>query len=153
AVLAMGHQLYAIALAPVTARGAWVGAAGVTRPFDRGTAEMLGGLTRSDVIIIAPDTAIAAATTSDSLAATLALHAARTDSATEMRVGNGRYRVAAATMAPGVTVLFIRDLGRELALVPRLRRVLTASGALALAVALLLGAVLASRITAPVRTL
>ncbi|HZS58911.1 MAG TPA: ATP-binding protein, partial [Gemmatimonadaceae bacterium] len=153
AVLASGHQLYAIALAPVTAHGAWVGAAGVTRPFDRGTAEMLGGLTRSDVIIVAPDTAIAGATTSDSLAAALALRVSRTDSGDEMRIGNGRYLVAAAKMAPGVTVLFIRDLGRELALVPRLRRVLTASGALALAVALLLGAVLASRVTAPVRTL
>jgi signal transduction histidine kinase len=61
--------------------------------------------------------------------------------------------VAAASLGPGATALFVRDLGRELALVPRLRRVLTASGALALAVALLLGAVLASRITAPVRTL
>jgi signal transduction histidine kinase len=153
AVLADGHQLYAVALAPVTVRGAWVGAAGVTRPFDRGTAEMLGGLTRSDVVLVTPDTAIAGATTSDSLGRALALRAARTDSVAEIRVGNGRYLVASASLGPGATALFVRDLGRELALVPRLRRVLTASGALALAVALLLGAVLASRITAPVRTL
>ena len=153
AVLADGHQLYAVALAPVTVHGTWVGVAGVTRPFDRGTAEMLGGLTRSDVVLVTPTGAVAGATMSDSLAGALALRSARTDSVAVVSVGRGRYLVATASLGPGATALFVRDLGRELALVPRLRRVLTASGALALAVTLLLGAVLASRITAPVRTL
>jgi signal transduction histidine kinase len=153
AVVSDGHALYAVALAPVTVRGNWVGAAGVTRPFDRGTAEMLGGLTRSDVVLVAPGDVIAGATTSDTLASALALRAARGDSVVEERVGKGRYLLVAAPLAPGTTVLFVRDLTRELALVPRLRRVLAATGAMALAVTLVLGAVLAGRVTAPVRTL
>ncbi len=153
AVLADGKQLYAVALAPVTVRGAWVGAAGVTRAFDRGTAETLAGLTRSDVVLVAPDEAIAGATMNDTIAGALARRAVRGDSVAEARIGDDRYLLAAAPLGSGATVLFVRDLGMELALVPRLRRVLTASGALALAIALLLGAVLASRVSKPVRTL
>jgi signal transduction histidine kinase len=153
AVLADGNQLYAVALAPVTARGVWVGAAGVTRPFDRGTAETLAGLTRSDVVLVPPSGAIAGTTMSDKIAGALALHVTPGDSVAEERIGDGRYLLAAAPLGSGATVLFVRDLGQELALVPRLRRVLTASGALALAIALLLGAVLASRVSRPVRTL
>jgi signal transduction histidine kinase len=153
AVVADGRSLHAVALAPVVVRGTWAGAAGVSRPFDRDMAETLAGLTRSDVVLVAPGGVVAGATVADTLADALALRAARADSVSEVRIGSGRFLVAAAPLAPGAKVLFVRDLGRELALVPRLRRVLAASGALALAVTLLLGAVLAGRVTAPVRTL
>jgi signal transduction histidine kinase len=153
AVVADGRSLHAVALAPVIVRGTWAGAAGVSRPFDRDMAETLAGLTRSDVVLVAPGGVVAGATVADALADALALRAARADSVSEVRIGSGRFLVAAAPLAPGAKVLFVRDLGRELALVPRLRRVLAASGALALAVTLLLGAVLAGRVTAPVRTL
>jgi signal transduction histidine kinase len=153
AVVADGRSLHAVALAPVVVRGTWAGAAGVSRPFDRDMAETLAGLTRSDVVLVAPGGVVAGATVSDTLADALARRAARADSVSEVRIGSGRFLVAAAPLAPGAKVLFVRDLGRELALVPRLRRVLAASGALALAVTLLLGAVLAGRVTAPVRTL
>jgi signal transduction histidine kinase len=153
AVVADGRSLHAVALAPVVVRGKWAGAAGVSRPFDRDMAETLAGLTRSDVVLVAPGGVVAGATMGDTLADALALRAARGDSVSEVRIGSGRFLVAAAPLAPGANVLFVRDLGRELALVPRLRRVLAASGALALAVTLLLGAVLAGRVTAPVRTL
>ncbi|HTA74080.1 MAG TPA: ATP-binding protein [Gemmatimonadaceae bacterium] len=153
AVVADGRSLHAVALAPVVVRGTWAGAAGVSRPFDRDMAETLAGLTRSDVVLVAPGGVVAGATMGDTLADALALRAARADSVSEVRIGSGRFLVAAAPLAPGAKVLFVRDLGRELALVPRLRRVLAASGALALAVTLLLGAVLAGRVTAPVRTL
>ena len=153
AVVADGRSLHAVALAPVVVRGTWAGAAGVSRPFDRDMAETLAGLTRSDVVLVAPGGVVAGATMADTLAHALALHAPRGDSVSEVRIGSGRFLVAAAPLAPGASVLFVRDLGRELALVPRLRRVLAASGALALAVTLLLGAVLAGRVTAPVRTL
>jgi signal transduction histidine kinase len=153
AVVADGRSLHAVALAPVVVRGTWAGAAGVSRPFDRDMAETLAGLTRSDVVLVAPGGVVAGATVADTLADALALRAARADSVSEVRIGSGRFLVAAAPLAPGAKALFVRDLGRELALVPRLRRVLAASGALALAVTLLLGAVLAGRVTAPVRTL
>jgi signal transduction histidine kinase len=151
-VIPDGRSLAMVALAPVFDRGTWVGAAGVSRPLDRGAADVLAGLTRSDVVILAPDGNVAAATVDSTLAEALraaSLQASRN----ETRIAGQRYFLALAPLSGAASVVFARNVDRELALLPRLRRVLAASWLGALAVTLALGAVLARRLSRPVEQL
>jgi signal transduction histidine kinase len=142
-------RLTTVALAPLRAGGEWLGAAGVVRPIDTATATALAAVTRSDVVI-AIGTGVVAATLPDTLARAIA--AAPTE-ASHLVVGSRRFLVERARLGDGGTALFVRDLDRELAVLPRLRRVAIISAAVALAMSLLLGAALVARLTRSVRTL
>jgi signal transduction histidine kinase len=142
-------RLTTVALAPLRADGEWLGAAGVVRPIDTATATALAAVTRSDVVI-AIGTGVVAATLPDTLARAIA--AAPTE-ASHLVVGSRRFLVERARLGDGGSALFVRDLDRELAVLPRLRRVAVISAAVALALSLLLGAALVARLTRSVRTL
>ncbi len=152
AVVADGRALTTVALAPVFEGGAWVGAAGVSRPLDRSAADALAGLTRSEVVVLDSGGHVVTATVDSGTAN--ALRAAAGDGATaEARIGRARYFLARAPLGGRAAVLFARDLDRELALLPRLRRMLAAAWLAALVLALGLGAVLARRLGRPVERL
>ena len=142
-------RLTTVAVAPLRADGDWLGAAGVVRPVDTATATALAALTRSDVVL-AIDTRVVAATMSDTLARAIAAGSAE---ASPVRLGSRSFLVERTRLGDGGTALFVRDLDRELAVLPRLRRVAIISAAVALALSLLLGAALVARLTRSVRTL
>jgi len=153
-----GSVLRTVALAPVIVDGQWVGAAGVTTAIDERAAGVLSGLTRSDVVIVA-DGNMVAATTLDSAAAravAAAVLARNRDSAgvtLDVVVRGKRLLAMPAALAPVGTVVFVRSLDAELAVLPQLRRVAGISALAALVVALALGVLLAARIARPVRQL
>jgi signal transduction histidine kinase len=154
AVLADSSGMYLVSIAPVENGGAWTGAAGVAVPLDEAAAGALAGLTRSDLVVVTlGDGARISSPAGHPLAEGIARAAAADDSAVHaLPADGGRWLYAAAPMK-GATVVFARDLRREQALLGPLRRALTATGAGALALALLLGAVLARGIARPVRVL
>jgi two-component system, NtrC family, sensor kinase len=142
-------RLTTVAVAPLRADGDWLGAAGVIRRVDTATATALAALTRSDVVL-AIDTRVVAATLTDTLARAIAAAPAEPS---HLAVGSRRFLVERAPLGESGSALFVRDLDRELAVLPRLRRVAIISAAVALALSLLLGAVLVARLTRSVRTL
>lgn len=153
-VASINRSLATLAIAPVLSQGKWVGVAGVSRPLDRSAADVLAGLTRSDVVILDSRRRVAAATVDSTLA--LAVSAAAdsgTSSMVETRIAGDRYLVANAPLRGGAAVLFASDIDRELAILPRLRDTLVATWVVALALALTLGAVLARRLGRPVEQL
>lgn len=155
AVVSDSAGLHLVGLAPVGGAGAWLGAVGVASPLDEAAAGALAGLTRSDlVVLVGPEGRWVAGPPGAPAARAIASAAAgNTGSAVrELRLGDGRYLVAAVPLG-GATAVFARDLRRELAIVPRLRWVVLASGLVALGLALLLGSVLARRVARPVRVL
>ncbi len=69
-------------------------------------------------------------------------------------VARGNYSIAATTIgAAQATVIFVRGVDAEMAMLPRLRRVAVASAAGALILALILGTVIARRVARPVAQL
>jgi signal transduction histidine kinase len=155
AVVADSAGMYLVSIAPVHATDRWMGAAGVVTPLDTAAAEALAGLTRSDLVLLMVRGSPAIASATHAAAAEIArsiqldpdAHSPR-----ELRVAGASYLVATGPLA-GATVAFVRDVRRELAMLPRLRQVLLASGAGALLVALLLGSLLVLRLVRPVRVL
>lgn len=155
AVVTEEGALFLVSVAPVEAGGAWMGAAGVAVPLDDAAAGALAGLTRSDVVLLTAADGTRVATPPGAVAE-------RELAAAGSAVGDGevreltresrRYLYTAAPMG-GATVVFARDLRRELAILGPLRRALAASALGALALALLLGSVLARGIARPVRVL
>ena len=149
--------LHLVSVAPVIIGDAWLGAAGVALPLDAAAAGTLAGLTHSDLVLLVGTGGRLAAAAGDTAPAGLLARAwaedARAQSGVaEIRIGDTRYLVSAADLN-GATALFVRDLRRELAMLPVLRRVVLAAGVAALALALLLGYVLAGRVARPVRQL
>jgi signal transduction histidine kinase len=142
-------RLTTVALAPLRADGEWLGAAGVVRSIDTATATALAAVTRSDVVL-AIGTGVVAATLPDTLARAIAAAPAE---ASHLAVGSRRFLIERARLGDGGAALFVRDLDRELAVLPRLRRVAIVSATVALALSLLLGAALVARLTRSVRTL
>jgi signal transduction histidine kinase len=117
---------------------------------------VVAALTRSDVLILGARGALTAATTNDTLAAIIAQHAARDardGHVREVRNGGHRYLVATAALGDVATMVFVRDLSRDLAVLPAFRRVIVASGVAALLLGLLLGAAAALRLARPVGAL
>lgn len=148
-------SLFAVSVSPVMADGDWRGAAGVAEPVDAGTAGTLAGLTASDVVITTGDTVVAA-TVADTLASALAraVTGPAADSAVrEVEVGGRPFWVTTSPLDGVGQVIFAVDVGRELAVLPELRRGALAAGAVALVLALLLGAVVATGVSRPVRGL
>ena len=150
-------RLRRVALAPIRSRGgAWMGAAGVVAPLDQAEAGLLAGLTRSMVLFVTPDGGVAASAALDGDSAALAaLPRPRPEGGEPIvvTVAGREYLVATAPLAGAGRVMLARDLGRELALLPRLRRVAVLIGAAALALALLVGSVVARRLARPVHAL
>lgn len=145
-----------VALAPVMRGGVWMGAVGVTAPLDRTEAGILAGLTRSSVIFLLPDGTMAANAALDGDSAALVPTFATLDvsrAPSDVIVAGREYLVAAVPLAGAGTVLLARDLGRELAVLPRLRRAAGWITALALGFALLVGAMAARRLAGPVHAL
>jgi signal transduction histidine kinase len=156
AVVSDSTALFLISVAAVPSDDRWLGVAGVANPLDATAAEGLAGLTRSDLVLVigpagSPAVFSAELAANDEIARAAAGWQAD-GRPHELRIGQARYLVATATFA-GATVTFVRDLRRDLAMLPRLRRVLVGSGIGALLLALLLGSVLTLVLVRPVRGL
>jgi len=136
--------------------GDWLGAAGVSLPLDGAAAGALAALTHSDLVLMVGDKGQRTTASSDTvLAAKLATAwsgSAEADSVRAIDVDGARFLVSNASL-DGATALFVRDLRRETAMRGMLRRVVLITGAGALALALLLGYVLAGWLARPVRDL
>lgn len=155
-VVSADGALHSVTLAPVRFRGAWVGAAGVSVALGRPAAGIVAALTRSDVLILGAGGALTAATTDDTVAALIARHAARgprDGQVRDVRAGATRYFVALAPLGDVATMVFVRDLSRDFAVLPAFRRVVVASGLAALLLGLLLGTAAALRLARPVGAL
>jgi signal transduction histidine kinase len=152
-----GSALMSVALAPVQASGRWTGAVGVVEPLDDRAADALARLTRSDVtVLVGLNDSIAVTTLDTSEAKALRRgFAATRDSGRTHDVAAGTHVLiaVAAPFGPSSRVIFSRGRDAELAVVPQLHRVAVASALVALAIALLLGAWMAARVTRPVREL
>jgi signal transduction histidine kinase len=155
AVIADSASLHLVSIAPVKQGTTWMGAAGVADPLDGAAAEALAGLTRSDLVLLfAPGSALVSSAElpfAEPLAQRIR-GASVADTVRELALGGERYLVATGALA-GATVAFVRDLRRDMSILPRLQRVLLASGATALVVALALGSLLALLLVRPVRGL
>ena len=155
-VVSDSGALHSVTLAPITRAGVWVGAAGVSMALGRPAAGTLAALTRSDVLILGARGALTAATTADTVARVIARRAnawPHDGRVREVRNGVQRYLVAITPLGDVATMVFVRDLTRDLAVLPTFRRVVLASGAAALALGLLLGTAAALRIARPVGAL
>jgi signal transduction histidine kinase len=148
--------LYVISIAPVVQGDTWLGAAGVATPLDEAAAGGLAALTRSDLVVVLSadgghDVLSARQLDAQQLRRDLAA-AGSVSGVRELQAGAHRYLYTTATFA-GTTVVFLRDLRRDLAILPQLRRVLAANGAGALVLALLLGSLVGLMVLRPVRVL
>ena len=155
-VIAVGGMLHSITLAPVTHRGEWIGAAGVSESLDSPAAGTIAALTRADVLIMNAKGELTAYTTSEATARLISARSSTLPRDGQVRSvveGGTRFLIAAAPVSDVATMLFVRDLSHELEVVPAFRRVVLASGAAAVALGLLLGVFLSRRITNPVMTL
>lgn len=145
-----------ISIAPVRDGAEWVGAAGVWVPMAEEEAAQLSVLTRSDVLLAAPDDALAAYTgraePAMGLFPLIAEHSVL-DEVTEFELEGDRYLVVSAELPGGGRVSFVRALSEELAVVPALRAVGAGVIGLALVVALLVGVWFASLLARPVGSL
>ena len=148
---------YSVALAPVIMGAAFTGAAGVAQPIEKSTADLLARLTASDVTVLVGSGGSVSVSTLDSTLATALRNAVSRDSsgtsAREYNLGSRVVIAVAAPLAQDARIVFSRFRDAELAVVPRLRRVAAISAALAILIALLLGAMMAARVGRPVREL
>ena len=148
--------LYLVSVAPIEHERAWLGAAGVASLLDEAAAGALAALTRSDLVILLPGDSTRSVF-SAALPAAVGIEEALRQPAggpavRALTIQNRPYLIATGELA-GSTVGFVRDLRRDMSILPRLRQVLLASGAAALLVALLLGSQLALTLLRPVRVL
>ncbi len=150
-----GDVIRNIALAPLEYGGQWLGAAGVASPLDATEAAGLKGLTRSEVTITSLTGTMVTASTLDSataLAIAQAVHAPGF-SGYEVTIGEARYLVARTALGDAGWVIFAKSVEEELALLPSLRKTAALSALGAGVLALVLGALLARRVSRPVRQL
>jgi len=153
AVIQIDTLLHLLALAPIGTGEEWMGAVGGSTPYNAEEAATLAGLTRSEVVILDAAGEVSARTVASPLAVNLAAHAAQDHGAIHARsLPDGDVLVTAASVDEG-TVLFIREVDRELALLPELRRTALLTTVAVLAFALLIGGLFARRLAAPVSQL
>ena len=152
AVVGDGPDLHLVALAPVKINGVWLGAAGGATPFTEFEAATLSGLTRSDVVIVAPNQSVAASSAANVDAPAIAQRMADAplDSVQVIEQEEGRLLALAAPVVGDARVLFVRGLAEELAVLPALRGTAFATTAAALLVALLMGSLFAGVVARPV---
>jgi signal transduction histidine kinase len=155
-VVKSGDDLVTVALAPVKLGDEWLGAAGVWVRMDVDEAAQLAALTRSNVLLMAPDGALGAYTGQGEAAMGLfALLAEQpvSEDVRELELGGDRYLLVSAYLEGGARVTFMRSLAEELAIVPTLRAVGAGVFGLALVIALAVGAWFAARLARPVSSL
>jgi signal transduction histidine kinase len=156
AMVADSTGVYLISVAAVVHTGRWLGAAGVAAPMDEAAAGALAALTRSDVVTVILEQSGHSVSSSELpdlhvIQQGIARQSVR-DAVREVTADGRRYLFETATFA-GATVIFLRDLRRDLSILPQLRRVLVASGSVALLVTLGLGSLLALVLLRHVRVL
>lgn len=145
-----------IAIAPVMANGEWAGAAGVWVPMGQDRADRLSVVTQSNVLLTAPDDALAAYTGRAEPAMglfELLREQPVTDEVREFELAGTRYLVVSSMLPGGARASFVRNMSEELAVVPVLRAVGASAFGFALLVALFTGMVFASRLARPVASL
>ena len=150
------EELGTVALAPVGMPEQWEGAAGVWVPMASQEAAQLSALTRSDVLITAPDGALGAYTgRAEPAMGLLGLLSGLPSSEEVARLTweGERYLVVTAGVPGGARVTFVRALSEDLAIVPALRSVGLLVLALSALFALVVGAWLATRFARPVHAL
>ncbi len=155
-VVQSGDQLATVALAPIQVADEWQGAAGVWVPLAEDEAAQLSVLTRSDVLIGAPDQGMGVYTgRSEPAMGLFGLLGQQpvSEEVRELTLGDERYLVVSSVLPGGARITFVRALAEELAIVPTLRAVGAGVFALALVLALLVGGWFASRIARPVTSL
>jgi two-component system, NtrC family, sensor kinase len=154
-VVCDGTLLRIVGLAPVERAGVWVGAAGVATPLDQSMAATLAGITRSDLVFLGKGGSLATTSALDQNGRSLAERMAagpHDGQVREIEHEDRRY-LATTALLGDATIVFVRDMQRELAVLPKLRRVAVASGFGALGVTLILGALLARLLARPVQLL
>lgn len=155
-VVKSGADFGTVALAPVTVGDVWLGAAGVWVPMAADEAAQLSVLTRSNVLLMAPDEELAAYTGRAEPAMGLFGLLAQQPVSEEVRefsLTGERYLVASSYLPGGGRVSFVRALHEELAIVPTLRAVGAGVFGLALLLALIVGAWFAALLARPVGSL
>lgn len=150
-----GGALATVALAPVKVNERWVGAAGTWVPVATEEAASLSVLTRSNVLITAPNRDLIAYTGAADAAMGVVGALARTevDGVRELVVGGQRYFLAAAALPGGARVMFVRPAEGAMAIVPALRRAAAVALGTGLLIALLAGTWAAKALTRPVAAL
>jgi signal transduction histidine kinase len=163
AVVPDSGRVRVVSLAPVEMDGRWVGAAGGTSVIDAAEAATLAGLTRSEVLILDEKGGVVGASTSEEETQPLAAALGALGSAPgatgesgslpptirETRIGSARYLVLQAFLGSGSEVVFLKNLDRELAVLPLLRRIALWSVGITLVLALLLGTIFSGRLARP----
>jgi len=153
AVVQVDSVLHLLALAPVGTGADWMGAVGGSTPFAAEEAATLAGLTRSEVVILDAGGRVTGTTVDADVAAAVADRAPTArDAVLAWALPGGDVLVTASPVDEG-EVLFLREVDRELAILPALRRTALATTGAVLAFALLVGALFARRLAAPVSEL
>jgi signal transduction histidine kinase len=156
-----------VSLAPVQMGDDWVGAAGGTSTLDAAEAATLAGLSRSDVLILDGEGGVVGSSIDEADASALAAalaEAGLTDPIPATGAGDGSDQVrefslnevpylALVAPLPSSRVVFLKNLDRELAVLPLLRRIGLWSVGVTLALALVLGTLFAGRLARPVGSL
>lgn len=145
-----------LAVAPLMVEGSWVGAAGVWVPMGQDRADRLSIVTQSNVLLMAPDEALAAYTGNGRPAMGLFPMLADqpvTDEVREFDFEGVRYLVVSSMLPGGARASFVRDMSEELAVIPVLRTVGASAFGIALVIALFTGMLFAARLARPVGSL
>ncbi len=152
-----GDRAYRVATVPILVQGEQVGTLTLGRLIDLPLAERLKATTRSDVIFVVDRQALIRTTQRSGLAERLAA-APPTAGVTHVIDGGSRFlalreRLDGATSGGTVDFVLLRALDQETAVLARISRDLTLAGAALIVVALLVGFLVSSGITRPVRRL
>jgi signal transduction histidine kinase len=155
-VVADSGRLRTIALAPVSSGGVVAGVAGVAETFGETEARVLAGLARTEVLVLDANGEVMATTMPGADTSSIAA-ITRTwstgDRVAALEAGDRHLLLAVAPLGEWASVVFVRDLARDTAILSTLRRIAGLLALLAAAFALALGAVFAMRLTRPVRSL
>lgn len=148
-------RVYRVAVVPIVVDGALAGTLSLGRPIDVPLAERLKATTRSDVVFVVNGQASIRTTVRNTLATRLAALPAST---TVVRLNDGEHRflalcgrLDALTSGGQVGFALLRSLDRETAVLGRIGRELTIAGAALIVVALLVGILVSTGVTRPVR--
>jgi signal transduction histidine kinase len=166
-VVPEGHRVRVVSLAPIRMDERWLGAAGGTSVMGASEAATLAGLTRTEVLILTRNGQVAAASVPEDEAGILArgllrdgLDSSRppaegpeTEGILETSIDGIRYLALSAPLAGDARVVFLKNLDRELSVLPLLRRIALWSGGITLVLAVLMGTLFAGRLARPVASL
>jgi signal transduction histidine kinase len=153
--LVEGARAYRVAVVPIVVDGALTGTLTLGRTIDAALAERLKATTRSDVVFVVNGTASIRTTLRSSLAERLA---ALPPSPGVVQMADGAHRFLALagrlegpTAGGRVGFALLRSLDQETAVLGRVGRELTIAGVALIVVALLVGILVSTGVTRPVR--